>query len=105
MALADRGLGANALAGFQRGLEQPVGERPGGLLDERGLVRALDLALDLGLADDHRLEPGGDPVEMSSCIAVAVRVDRRGERRGADARLAREHREDRALRLDRLPYH
>ena len=48
-------------------------------LRERGVVGALDLALDLGLADDHRLEPGGHPVQVARGVAVAVRVDRRRE--------------------------
>ena len=53
----DRGLGAHALAGGQRGAEELVGHRPGRARGQRPLVGALDLALDLGLADDHRLQP------------------------------------------------
>ena len=41
---------------------------------ERELVRALDLALDLGLADDHRLEAARDPVQVARGVAVAQRV-------------------------------
>ena len=58
------GLGAGALAGGEGAAEQPVQDRAGGALDERQLVGALHLALDLGLADDHRVEPGGDPEEV-----------------------------------------
>ena len=71
----DGGVGAHALAGRQRGAEELVGQRAGGLGGERGLVGALDLALDLGLADDHRLEPARHAVEMPRGVAVAQRVD------------------------------
>ena len=63
-ALRDPGLRAGALAGGERVAEQPVEDRPGRALDERQLVGALDLALDLGLADDHRVEARGDAEEM-----------------------------------------
>ena len=78
---ADAGLGAHALAGGERLAEQAVHERARGALDQRQLVGALDLALDLGLADDHRVEPGGDPEQ------VARRVHRCAASR--DARPAR----------------
>ena len=50
---------AHALAGGQRGAEQAVGQRAGRPGRERELVGAPDLALDLGLADDHRLQARG----------------------------------------------
>ena len=75
-ARADRGLRAHALAGLQRGAEEAVGQRPGRAGGERHLVGALDLALDLGLADDHRLEAAGDAEELARGVAVARRVDR-----------------------------
>ena len=85
----DRGLGAHALAGRQGGAEELVGQRPGRLGGERRLVGALDLALDLGLADDHRLEPARHAVEMPRGVAVAQRVDRpRAARSGARPRAA-----------------
>ncbi len=62
---------------------------PVGLLGERGLVGALDLPLDLGLADDHRLEPRDDAVQVPRRIAVAVRVDRGRQAGRPDPRLAR----------------
>jgi hypothetical protein len=34
------------------------------LLDQRQLVGALHLSLDLRLAEDHRVEAGGDPEKM-----------------------------------------
>ena len=72
-------------------------------LDERQLVGALDLALDLGLADDHRVEPGGDAEQ------VARRRRCRAASRGAPSSsvgrmpgLAREHAERGVLGLDRV---
>ena len=55
-ALADRGLGPRALAGGQGAAEEAVQDRAGRALDQRELVGALHLALDLGLAEDHRVE-------------------------------------------------
>ena len=75
----DAGLRAHALAGLQRGAEQAVGHRPGGAGLERRLVGAADLALDLGLADDHRVQAGGHAVELARGVAVARRVDDRRE--------------------------
>ena len=60
------GLGAGALAGGERGAEEPVENRAGRALDQGQLVGALDLALDLGLADDHRVEPGGHPEQVAA---------------------------------------
>ena len=59
---ADAGLRAHALAGRQGRCEQPVQERPGAALAHRRLVRPADLALDLGLAEDHRLESRRDAI-------------------------------------------
>ena len=86
----DGGVGAHALAGRQRGAEELVGQRAGGLGRERRLVGALDLALDLGLADDHRLEAAGHAVEMSRRVAVAQRVDPFEQLGRPDAGAARE---------------
>ena len=55
----------------------------------RGLVGAADLALDLVLADDHRLEARGDAEEVPGRVAVAQRVDRLRELRRARSRRAR----------------
>ena len=90
--LGDARLGPHALARREGGREQPVGERAGGPGRERRLIGALDLALDLGLAGDHRVEPGGDAVELSRGVAVARRVDRLGDLGRADAGVAGEHR-------------
>ena len=99
LTLPDRRLGPDPLAGLERRREQVVRERPARLLGERRLVGALDLARDLGLADDHRVEAGDDPVEVARRLAVAVGVDRPGELGGADPGLAGEHREHGRLRL------
>ena len=82
---ADPGLGAHALAGLQRGGEQAVGQRPGRAGGQRELVGAPDLALDLGLADDHRLQAARDAEELARGVAVARRVDDVGELGRADA--------------------
>ena len=59
---ADRRLGPHPLAGLQRRLEEPVGQRPGRLVGQRRIVGALDLTLDLGLADEHRIQPRDNAV-------------------------------------------
>ena len=59
-ALADRGLGAHALADGERLAEHAVEQRPG----RNRLVGGTHLAEDLALARDERVEPGGDPEEM-----------------------------------------
>src|SRR5207302_2535634 len=69
--LRDGGLGAHPLARRKRRLEQVVGERPGELLSQCGLVGALDLTLDLSLAYDHRLEPRGHAIQVARGVAVA----------------------------------
>ena len=99
----DRGLGAHALAGGERGAEQLVGHRPGGAGGQRRLVRALDLALDLGLADDHRLQaarpPGTGAVPRRSCAASRCRRAARSGRMPARRASSAEHRR---LGLDRV---
>ena len=75
---------------------------PGHALDERQLVGALDLALDLGLADDHRVEPGGDREEVLDGVVAAQRVDRAEQLGGAQAGLAGEDPERRVLGLHRV---
>ena len=53
---------------------------------ERELVRALDLALDLGLADDHRLEPRGHAVQVPRRPRRHPRRRPRADRDGVVAR-------------------
>ena len=102
-ALADPGLGAGPLAGRERAAEEAVEDRPGRALDERQLVGALDLALDLGLAEDHRVEPGGDPEEVARGLDAAAAS--RGCPTSSVGRIpacAGEHAEREALGLDRV---
>src|SRR6185312_6206210 len=75
IARADRGLGPDALAGRKRSPEEPVHDRARGSLDQRELVSALDLTLNLRFAEDHRLEPGRDAEEMARGVLVAKRVE------------------------------
>ena len=81
---ADAGLRAHPLAGCQRGAPQAVAERPGAAGLQRRLEGALDLSLDLGLADDHRFQARGHPVEVAGGVAVARRVDLLRQLGGAD---------------------
>ena len=80
------GLGAHALAGGERLAEQPVHDRAGGVLDQRQLVGALDLALDLRLADDHRVEARGDAEQVARGVLVAQRVEVRRPARSGGCR-------------------
>ena len=59
-ALADRRLGAHALAELERLAEDAVEQRPG----RGGVERRPHLAEDLALAGNQRVEPGGDAEEM-----------------------------------------
>jgi hypothetical protein len=103
--LADRRLGAHPLARGQRGPEQAVGERAGRVPGQRRLVGALDLTLDLGLADQHGLQARDDAVEVAGGVAVAVRVDRGGQLGGPDPGLAGQHRQHGGLGLHGVPDH
>ena len=67
------GLRAHALAGGERVAEEAVGDRARDALHERELVRALHLALHLGLPDDHGVEAGGDAEEVPHRVEAAER--------------------------------
>ena len=97
-ALADPRLGAHALAGRERAAEEAVEDRAGRALDQRQLVGALDLALDLGLAEDHRVEAGGDVEEVAGGLDAAVGVEALDELGRADPGLAGEGRRGRRSR-------
>ncbi len=86
--LRERRLGARALAGGKGAAEEAVEHGAGRVLDQRELVGALDLALDLGLADDHRLEAGGDAEEVVGGAGAAHRVEVGDELGRPDVRLA-----------------
>ena len=66
----------------------------------RSLVRAPDLALDLVLADDHRVEPRGHAEQVPRGVAVARRVSRlaRARRRAISACAASARHHDLARR-------
>ena len=76
-ALGDRRLGAHLLAGVQRLAEEPVEHRPG----RAGLERRPDLAEDLALARNERVEAGGDPEEVQRRSLVREPVDDRARAR------------------------
>ncbi len=90
------------LAGRQRAAEEAVEDRAGGALDQRQLVGALDLALDLGLAEDHRVEPRGDAEEVAGGLGGAQRVEVADQLGRPDLGLAGEDAERGALGLDRV---
>ena len=82
---ADGGLGAGPLAHLDRVAERARQQRAGGRLALGRVPRLADLAEDLALADDHRVEAGRDPEEVRDRGVVVVRVEagrrtRRGRR-------------------------
>ena len=88
----DVGLGARALADAQRLLEEHVEGGSDGAELLAHPQRVAGLAEDLALADDHRVEPGGDVEEVGDRAVVVVDVEvrapaprstrRRGRRAG-----------------------
>jgi len=62
-----------------------VRHRTGALHVARGRIRRLDLAEDLRLADDQRVEAGGDAEQMARGIGSVMAVEMIGERRRLDA--------------------
>jgi len=76
---ADLGLGADALCDPEGALEERI-ERGGDGPDlARDGVGLLDLAEDLGFADDHGIERAGDAEEMADGLALAELVEVRLE--------------------------
>src|SRR5688500_13596901 len=63
-ALPEPRLGAHALAYREGRVKQPVRQSRGELAVARDAVRGLDLAENLGLADDERIQPCGDSEQM-----------------------------------------
>ncbi len=80
-ALADRGLDPGAPAGVERFAEGPVEQRAG----DAGLERVADLAEDLTLAGNERVEPGGDTEEVERGRLVGQAVGDRRQRGGVVA--------------------
>jgi hypothetical protein len=91
---------AGSLTRREGAAEEAVQHRAGGSLDEGQLVCALDLSLDLGLADDHRLQPGCDAEEVAGGVGSAQGVEGPEQLGGANRRLARDHAERGGLGLD-----
>ena len=86
----DPGAGAHAAAGAERVAHQAVEERPARARLARELVGAAQLTEDLGLAEHHRVEAGGDGEEMVGDGAAAQCAQPEPERRGGHAGVARE---------------
>ena len=76
-AFAEAGFVSDPLADGERGMEQAMGDGAGEMEVARRGVCGLHLTEDLRLADDQRIEPGGDAEQ------VPRRVARRGGSRGA----------------------
>ena len=85
VALADAGLGADALGDPPGVLEQGVQHGPVGRLAAGQLVGLLHLAGDLALADDQAVEAGGDAEQVPDGVRVAVFVEVRPDLVGRQA--------------------
>src|SRR5919107_852603 len=102
-AVPDPGLRAHLLADPERGVEQAVEHHAGALLLCRGPVRLADLAEDLTLPHDHRVEGRGYPVEVADGVRVGQPVRVLIERGPIHPAVLREELQDpraRALVLD-----
>ena len=83
--LGDAGLGAHALGHRERLVEAAMQHAPR-RADGRGhRVLLLQLAEDLRLADDHRVEARGDAEEVAHGLAPVMHVEVRRQRVGVDA--------------------
>ncbi len=89
--LVDAGLGVRPLADPQRLLHQLVQQPAGGVGLGGRVVGVAELAEDLRLADDHRVEPGGHPERVPHGRLVVVHVEVAGQLGGRDAGLLGEH--------------
>ena len=101
-ALADGGLGAHALPHFERVPEQPVEDHGRAAAVAGLLVGGLELGDDLRLADDHRVEARGDAEEVGDGAVAGVAVQRRLELARRDAGVARQVRQRRLARRERV---
>jgi hypothetical protein len=73
-ASAQFGLGADALAGFERALEKAVENGAGGAVFVGQPIGFAYLAEDFGFAEEERVEPGGDAEKMADGGAIVVMV-------------------------------
>jgi len=80
---ADAGIGAHPFGDRETMLEQPVEPGLERMRAARGLPGMLDLAEDLRLAEDERIEPGRDPEQMAHRSRIGVAVEVGIERRHA----------------------
>ena len=74
-AFAESGFVAHALADRERGVEQPMGHGAGEVEVARRGVGRLHLAENLRLADDERVEAGGDAEEVARRVDAAMAVE------------------------------
>ena len=93
-AFAERRLGADALADAERPVKQLAQHRPGAAPAGGGLERVLHLSEDLRLADDQRVEAGGDAEQMLRRRLVAEREQVRREALGRQRMVVAEERDD-----------
>ena len=100
-ARADGGLAADLLGDGERRLEQPVQQRARGARLLRRAVGVLQLAEDLGLAEDQRIESGSDREDVPDRIRLLDAVQAIGQRAAASGRLPRASRP--AARCRRCP--
>ena len=68
-AFAERRFGAHALADAERPVKQLAQQRAGAVAFRGGLERVLHLAENLRLADDERIESGGDAEQMPAAAS------------------------------------
>ena len=90
---ADAGLRAHPLARLD-GVAEQSRELRRGALAHGGLPGLADLAEDLALADDHRVEAGGDGEQVRDGRVVVIGVEQVGEIFGRGARVRGEERAD-----------
>jgi hypothetical protein len=91
-----------------RALETGAQDRAGDARADRGFMRLLHLAQDLGLADDLRVQAGGDAEQMVDRLDVDANVEMRSELQLGGARAVRQipaQRRDGRVRIGRRGIH
>ena len=92
-ALAERGFRADPLADAERPVERLAQQRAGAVPLGGRLERILHLPEDLRLADDERVEPGGDAEQMMRRRHVVMREQVRQERLARELMIVAEERD------------